>query len=247
MAHPLADYSTDCLTIVLCCVQCTVCLWYVLRCGCPWFSTHRDKNLLICHHMLCFCCRQCCHLMLCNGHCTHTLTVHPPRQWAAGHGCLTYEGQRERILWTLYGWRRVCHLVSLSVWYIVCVHPQVQELDRTGQASLGSFSGPNQGYWASHCPLCLQVSPSITVSVRSLTALIVRYFVDDTRALQDHMTVELLYLQSRQAIVKVLVCVCALFLSHTLTPSQGDILTDEATVFELAACAMQAQCGDYRR
>ncbi len=36
--------------------------------------------------------------------------------------------------------------------------------------------------------------------------------------------------------------------THTLhTHTQGDILTDEATMFELAACAMQAQCGDYRR
>jgi len=30
-----------------------------------------------------------------------------------------------------------------------------------------------------------------------------RYFVDDLRLLHDHMTVELLYLQSRQAIMKV--------------------------------------------
>jgi hypothetical protein len=55
-----------------------------------------------------------------------------------------------------------------------------------------------------------------------------KYFVDEVRYLQDYMTVELLYQFSRQAIMK------------------GEIVTDDACIFELAACVMQVQCGEYK-
>ena len=45
---------------------------------------------------------------------------------------------------------------------------------------------------------------SYSINVVIIKSYIHRYFVDDTRALGDHMTVELLYLQSRLAVVKVL-------------------------------------------
>ena len=56
-----------------------------------------------------------------------------------------------------------------------------------------------------------------------------RYFVSDLTYLQDYVTVDLLYLQSRLALMR------------------GDILTDDDTIFELAACALQAQHGDFKR
>lgn len=55
-----------------------------------------------------------------------------------------------------------------------------------------------------------------------------KYFVDDLRLLTDFMTVELLYLQCRHAVMK------------------GEICSDDDTIFELAACAMQSQFGQIR-
>jgi hypothetical protein len=55
-----------------------------------------------------------------------------------------------------------------------------------------------------------------------------KYFVEELRHFQDFMSVELLYQFSRQAIMK------------------GDVVTDDDTIFELAACAMQAQHGEYK-
>ena len=80
--------------------------------------------------------------------------------------------------------------------------------------------------------------------------------MDEVRYLQDYMTVELLYQFSRQAIMKVVyweytrrlldgvdywqVYWSILFL-------QGEIVTDDACIFELAACVMQVQCGEYKK
>ncbi len=81
---------------------------------------------------------------------------------------------------------------------------------------------------AKKCGEWMIYAHSVTYVHHCLRPLL-RYFVDDLRFFQDYMTVELLYRQSRQSIMK------------------GDILTDCDTIFELAACTMQAQHGDFRK
>jgi hypothetical protein len=54
-----------------------------------------------------------------------------------------------------------------------------------------------------------------------------KYYIDTYQDLQDHMTIELLYLQARKSIEK------------------GEIVTDEQTIYELSALVMQANYGPY--
>ena len=92
--------------------------------------------------------------------------------------------------------------------------------------------------------------------------------MDDLRYLNDYVTVELLFQQARQTIMKVAVfslfscTVLSLPVSfscthkqarahththtHTHSHTQCEIQTDDETIFELAACAMQTHYGDFR-
>ena len=63
----------------------------------------------------------------------------------------------------------------------------------------------------------------------NLVHLSFRYYVDTYEDLQDHTTVEMLFLQTRKFIEK------------------SEIITDEQTVYELAGLVMQANYGSFTR